>query len=103
MALTIAAVAQGMQAWSDARLRALYGHAGGMQVARVRIRAAPELEQRSARDSIRSGGSAIGARLAPADGRHFPDMMLAIGGAACTRPSARSVTNVAVILLSPET
>ena len=102
MALTIAAVAQVMQASSDA-LRALYGHAGSMQVARVRIPAAPEFEQRSARDSLRPRRNAIGGRLAPADGKHFPDMMLATGGAACTRPSARSTTNVAVNLLTPET
>jgi hypothetical protein len=103
MALTIAAVAQGTQASSDSRLRALYGHAGSMRVARVRIPAAPALEQRSARDSIRPRRNAIGGRLAPADGKHFPDMMLATGGAACTRPSARSVTNLAVNLLNPET
>jgi hypothetical protein len=103
MALTIAAVAQGMQASSDARLRALYRHAGSMRLARIRIPAAPELEQRSARDSIRPRRYPIGGRLALADGKHFPDMMLAIGEAACTRPSARSVTNVAVNLVNPET
>jgi hypothetical protein len=78
MALTITEVAPEMQVALAARLRVLYAHAGNMQVVHLRFPAAP------------------------ADGRHFPDVMRSTCAAACG-PSATRLQNVSVNLLNPET